>query len=159
MDGNRGNARLRQLGVQGQPLLSLPSIMIATPLTEATMQHYEDACRTCEVTVTLTRQQHAQAKLLLHYDKRKNGNRGRVLLQDLPGTLLLRGDRLESAAGFPDPGEFEQVESFPARFHFWRRSAETRARHRCPLLSIPGVTSLTVALGLLYTCSVPRSRR
>ena len=91
----------------------------------------------------LSREQHAAVKAALWYDKRLDGNHGRALLVDVPFCDLLANDRLEPSRELMDVAAFDQINEFPTRAVFWRTSAETVSRHRCPLFRY--VICLTVA--------------
>ena len=99
---------------------------------------YDAACKRCEIIVRLTScglQQVLAAGL--RYDKRANGNRGRVLNNDVPSLGLLADDRLEPSLHLIDVSKLEDLE-IPEDGHvqiiFWRVSLETMARHRTPFL-------------------------
>jgi hypothetical protein len=73
-------------------------------------------------------------KASLRWDKRKDGSHGRALTIDFPALGLPAGDRLEPCRALMDVGKFEDVDQFPFTCTFWRPSAETRVRHRNPLM-------------------------
>jgi len=63
---------------------------------------------------------------------------------------LLAGDRLEPSHYLADISKFESmVPSFEVSF--WRPSNETICKHRCPLCSVEGVSTRTLAPDTLHT--------
>ena len=76
---------------------------------------------------------------LLRYAKRKQGDRGRVLIRDAPALALQAGDRLEPGPTLRDVGPFEQLfdgdQPGPVCITFWRRGDETLARHKNPVFN------------------------
>ena len=80
----------------------------------------------------------------------------------LPALNLERGDRLEPSNACPDIGAgFDGLAdgTFTITLVFWRRSAETSVRHRCPIMDVPGcsVHSLMIdTLHCLFLGVVPR---
>ena len=124
------------------------------PWAETSATDYSEACDLCEIPVTLAnRQAHARVRGRLAFDRRKDGLRGRGMVDNLPEYGLLRGDRLEPTETCPDIGaHFDELASgpFPVTVVFWRRTQETMARHRCPLMSVPGVTVSTLMIDTLH---------
>ena len=111
---------------------------------------YEAACARCEFAVLVA--DAATQTLIaerLRYDKRSHGSRGRCLTENIAPLGLLKDDRLEPTAEVRDIGAFETLAP-PFNAVFWRTSAETLARHRCPLfcqeLGLSPQRSLTVDL-------------
>ena len=95
---------------------------------------YFAACARCEITVTITAEQHPLIVQPLGYDRRQRGNRGRCLTRPIPALGLEAGDRLEPGPGLRDIGDgFDQLTVFPATITFWRVGSETLARHRNPI--------------------------
>ena len=116
---------------------------------------YDFACSRCEILVELDAERKAQIiKAGLRYDKRSHGSRGRCLVRDVHSLNLRGGDRLEPCAGLLDVGQFESL-AIGSLVVFWRTSAETMVRHRCPIfcdeLGISPKRNLTVdALHAIY---------
>ena len=122
------------------------------PWPENNADTYDRACSACEQRRWLNAVDHARLKGLLAYDKRRQGSRGRALIQDVPSLHLWKGDRLEPCANLPDVGAFEELATFPVEIVWWRPAAETSARHRNPLLSASiGVSLRTIVVDLLHT--------
>ena len=107
---------------------------------------YDRACARCEFWVTL--HVHTKPLVLLKYDKRSDGARGRAVVADVPMLRLRAGDRLEPSDELRDIGEWDDWAPAPAgsRVLFWRRSEESLARHRCPIFCAE--TGLTPARNL-----------
>eukprot|EP00969_Alexandrium_andersonii_P292458 12925997-Alexandrium_andersonii.AAC.1 len=84
------------------------------PALVSTQEHYEAACRRCEIRVVIRNEEDKRKiEKLLRYDKRPDGARGRALLSDIPEMKLKAGDRLEPFAGLRDVSAFEGLEEFP----------------------------------------------
>lgn len=101
---------------------------------------YDAAARACEVEVLLGRESYTEVRKHLDIDRRPIGARGRALTQSIPALNLERGDRLEPSACLPNTARFDEMrpgEGERVRISFWRRSRETRVRHRCPLFGEP----------------------
>eukprot|EP00969_Alexandrium_andersonii_P132959 5879819-Alexandrium_andersonii.AAC.1 len=97
-------------------------------------EDYEQACLNCEVRVHIESEaERATIAEALHYDRRKDGAHGRALTRRLPRWGLERNDRLEPSEELRDVGDFESL-AVPTTVLFWRTRAETRTRHRNPLL-------------------------
>lgn len=107
--------------------------VVSSPWATVRQEDVEGACRRCEVWRVLSREQHATVRAALEYDKRRGGGSGRCLMVDIEHLQLFKGDRLEPHLGLPDVAMFDSVSSWPCRTLFWRRSNQTRARHRNPL--------------------------
>ena len=105
------------------------------------------ACARCEVWEVITKDIYNTMLPLMRYDRRKEGNKGLVLREDVPGTRLKRGFRLESTKSFRDVGMFFRLLAFPITLLFWNCCMESIARHNNPIydpeLGI-GITSLCV---------------
>lgn len=113
---------------------------------------YLKACSDCEIWCTL--QDEAAKKLLcsaLAFDKRAtgSGSRGLCVKWDLPQFGLRRGDRVEPNTLMGDVVEVFKLNTFPAQVLFWRRSAESRARHRNPLFDRPGAPQIGIGIEIL----------
>lgn len=122
------------------------------PWSRAGAEEYEQACRACEKRVVLTKVHHKALRPLLKFDRRQQGCRGRGLIQDYSPLGLCAGDRLEPCAELPDVGLFESLTGFPVTITFWRRSSETRVRHRCPLFAPEiGVSVERLQIDLMHT--------
>lgn len=69
---------------------------------------------------------------------------------------LLKGDRLEPHPGMHNVEDFDLITVFPARVLFWRKSSETRARRRNPLIMSPelGLTVDTLMVDMLHTMNL-----
>ena len=95
-----------------------------------------------------------EAKAKLAYDKREQGSTDRELTGDIPRLGLKKGDRLEPHQGCQDIGGegFDLSKEFPLRVLFWRKSDETRTRHRLPLMdSSIGISIDTFMIDSLHT--------
>ena len=76
---------------------------------------------------------------------------GRALTESIPALNLERGDRLEASARLPNTARFNDMRpdvGERVRISFWRRSRETRVRHRNPLLGEPLCLSPHRCLGV-----------
>ena len=94
---------------------------------------YDRACARCEVHVRIPDE--ATKKLIvLRYDKRSSGSRGRAVVMDVPALGLKANDRLEPSTELADIGLFEEAHC-PINLIFWRVSEETAARHRNPMFA------------------------
>ena len=123
----------------------------ATPWAPMTARDYDDACRACEVTVTIpTRAVHDTVIASLRYDKRQYGSRGRALVCPIPALNLESGDRLEPSPNLHDVAGFDHAREYPIVVTFWRRRRETACRHRNPLFSIPGVSIRNLMIDMLH---------
>ena len=122
------------------------------PWATKSWDSYEAACRKCETDVELTQTHWKKLKGILLADVQKQGSRGVALLCDYPPLSLRKGDRVEPTEGMLDTHSvFSDV--MPARVQFWRRSAESEALRRNPLLSPALGTDLgtVVAIDVLHT--------
>jgi hypothetical protein len=91
---------------------------------------------------------------LLFYDKRKDGVKGRALLQNVVEVGLLKGDRLEPSSLMTDVAAFEEM-AVPFSCLFWRVSEETFAKHRNPLFSVASGVSLdNIGIDWLHALSL-----
>ena len=95
---------------------------------------YQDACRRCEIRLRLTARTRTDLVVRLQYDRRDTGPRGRALCREVPGLLLVVGDRLEPSETLPNVDGLDAL-AMPATVTFWRRSEETLTRHRNPLFA------------------------
>jgi len=97
---------------------------------------YDDACVACEVEfVVLSERVRKAICNTLVSDARDRGGRGRVLATALPDFGLSAGARLEPGLDLLNVARIDTLEEFPTSIMFWRRSTETRARHRNPIFS------------------------
>jgi len=121
------------------------------PWQPLTARDYDDACSLCEKVVTIHGQEeHNLCLARLFYDKRSDGGRGRCLKADIPSLALKAGDRLEPSPSLPDVASFDGKRVYPFTVTFWRRAAETAARHRLPLFCIPGVGPDALCIDMLH---------
>ena len=112
---------------------------------------YKLACDTCELKRSLSQAQWTMVKNSLDYFKARDGPRGRALVADLPALGLRRHDRLEPDLHMQDTASFDSPAGFPLDVTFWRRSLETRARHRVPLFDDAlGVSIDTICVDALH---------
>ncbi len=80
-----------------------------------------------------------------------------VFENDLPELGLQKGDRIEPSWEMQNTADaHKQPTEYPMAIQFWRRSEETRARHRNPLFDSPerpaiGINILSLALDVLHT--------
>ena len=117
-------------------------------------EDYESACAACEVLVTLTEETRALISKALHYDKRRDGGRGRCLRYAIPSLGLRAQDRLEPSDQLRDVGAFDQL-AVGTKVVFWRRSKESRSRHRNPLLDASiGITVSTFVVDSLHAVNL-----
>ena len=120
------------------------------PWEETTPDDVEEACKNCEICVTLDAASHAKVSNALMSDKRPHGNRGRCLIEDMPELGLCEGDRLEPSVHTPDVFAFSSLTGYPLLVVFWRTSRESIVRHRNPLWSAPGVSNRSLNYDLLH---------
>ena len=122
------------------------------PWALLTEEDHEAAAAAREVRVALSRDDHALVVSILRYQKQKDGPAGRALTDDVGRLGLRKGDRLEPTPTLLDVADFDSVAEFPYTATFWRRDAESRVRHRNPLMdSSLGLTHERLALDLLHT--------
>ena len=110
-------------------------------------QDYMDACDRCECEVVVNEELHRRLVPLLKYDKRPAGNHGLVLRDDVAGTDLKRGMRIEPSPALRNIGNFFHLTVFPVVVTFWKVASETITRHRNPLFRQDlglGIESLTI---------------
>ena len=109
---------------------------LASPLTS--YADYDAACSRCEIYVMITIfSDLAQLRTCMKRDDRI-ADGGRVLQVDFPRFGLVKGDRFEPCTHFWDHSQLYTLTAVPAgglRLLFWRRSRETRCRHRNPMVS------------------------
>ena len=109
------------------------------PFARTTLEEYLEACTRCEITVVV--REWASLVLLraaLAVSGRERSGRGRFLKRNLPTLGLNAGDRLEPSSGCYDYGMIYEMTAIPdagLTLTFWRPSAETRTKHRNPLIS------------------------
>jgi hypothetical protein len=116
-----------------------------------TQRDIDRSCEACEVVVQVTEAHHRAILPLLRFDKREDGARGRALVSEYAPLGLQANDRLEPNGTLIDIAKFESINEFPATLCFWRRSRETRCRHRNPLWdSTIGVTLDCLVLDALH---------
>ena len=128
------------------------------PFRKKTMEEYLRACDRCEIVVHVaTWSDLTKIRGSLIYND-KDTVRGRGLNNDLPEFNLKKNDRLEPTLDMLDVGEIDawKEASFePATLNFWRRSAETYARHRNPFLEAELGTNLeSFAVDWLHSLSL-----
>ena len=95
---------------------------------------YALACDRCEILVVVDASARDRLLSSLALDKRDRGARGMALVRDEPEMGLRQGDRLEPSAFLSDHALLDQISKFPHPLLFWRRSNDSIARHRNPLL-------------------------
>jgi len=118
------------------------------PMTE---RDYDDACRACEITVTITtRALHDTVIASLRYDKRTSGSRGRALVHPIPALNLETGDRLEPSPNLHDVARFDSQRECPLVVTRWRRRRETACRLRNQFFSIPGASIRNMVIDMLH---------
>ena len=138
---------------------------VSSPWGDLSHADMERACAACEIWIDLTQEQHARVRASLVYDKKKDGGAGRCLMLDLPDLNLRAKDRLEPHPLLMDVDLFDRVAQFPYRALFWRRSLETRCRHRNPLwdpdigitlerLMVDKLHTLHMGPAMSYVCHV-----
>ena len=138
----------------GPSLYSPIGVQLAScPWHLNTDSDYDRACTLCEMWITVASMgDHECIRSALHWDKRRDGARGRSLKSDLASFGLKKDDRLEPHAGLIDVATFDNISEFPCRALFWRRSRETICTHRCPIFSNKwGVTPMLIAIDILHT--------
>jgi hypothetical protein len=124
------------------------------PHAPKTQKHYSAACANAEIWLTLTDRQILTIRPKLMYEKRQGHVRGRVLSRDLPALGLLKGDRLEPTAMYPDIANFTP-EQAPRRTKFWRSANQTSARWRNPLFQEgTGMYVESCGIDWLHVCSM-----
>ena len=118
----------------------------------ATHEDYEASCKACEVVVTLSRKQWAAVRTRLEYNRKAQGPKGRALKEDMPSLGLRRNDRLEPDSFFQDVADFDTVTVWPVRASFWRRTEETRVKHRNYLFRPDlGISIDSICIDTLHT--------
>lgn len=128
---------------------------ISFPFPLKTHEGYLEACRAAEHWVLVTEQNRDVLLLILRYDKRDDGSRGRALIQDYPALKLEKGDRLEPSKGLSNVANFEIIENLPQMVLFWRPSAQTWTHHRNPLFAADiGISSESLAIDTLHTLNL-----
>ena len=109
---------------------------VSLPFAAKLFQDLDVACRACEIELELTALNHPIIRASLVYDRRDKGCHGRHLIEDIPGTPLLQGDRLEPSESIPDVGAgFDDLSTFPHLATFWKISRQSWVYHRNPLWS------------------------
>ena len=110
--------------------------LVSLPFEFKTVEEYDRACKACEIQKILSRRQVQEVRAALQYDRKPTdakGTRGRSLVKAFPELGLNVGDRLESSDSLPCAVvDFDEVEE--GTVMFWRRSSETMARRRNPLI-------------------------
>ena len=128
-----------------------------TSFRKKTFEDYNQACAKCEIWVTMSwgNFQIVRSHLIYYTQDRVLG---RGLSSDVPALGLLKNDRLEPSATFPDVAtidKYNRGESDEICLLFWRRSFETHARHRNPFFSAElGVTPDSFAVDWMHTLSL-----
>lgn len=74
------------------------------PWTRKTYSDIEAACTTCEIIVNINQNLFGILRPRLCYDRSGSNAKGRLVMTDIPGTLLLAGDRLVPSVELPDIG-------------------------------------------------------
>ena len=116
-----------------------------------TPEGYLQAVEACEHQRFITQEMEAELTPALAYDKTQNGARKRALKRAFPHLGLSRGDRVEPSRALPNVGDFRAG----VLVTFWRRSAETKARHRFPLFGADtGLSVNNVGIDWLHTLSL-----
>ena len=118
-----------------------------------TPEHWELACTQCEHLIEpLTAQTCMHLRTVLEHDMRKDGAKGLALKENVPALGLKKGDRVEPTLQRLDASDFLNGEP-PSSVLFWRRSEETLALRRNPLLSEELGTELSrvAALDVMHT--------
>lgn len=88
----------------------------------------------------------------LFYDRRDSGSQGRALKEDVPGTPLVKGLRLEPSPCLPDVAGLDNVCVFPFEAVFWNPTARAGTKHRNPMFDPAiGVTPRTLCVDELHT--------
>jgi hypothetical protein len=128
---------------------------LGMPSRPKTLWHYEAACRACERYVLIaTVALQNKIKMVLDYDKRAAGSKGRALTVDIPELALCKGDRLEPGPSMLDVAGFED-HVVPFTCVFWRVSSQTMAKHRNPLFSTEtGVSPASLGIDWLHALSL-----
>jgi hypothetical protein len=123
---------------------------VAMPWKDTNDDDYHASCRACELFIEPSVADIAAMTPLLFYDRRSKGSRGRALRRNYPPLGLRAGDRLEPSFAMPDIAKFEQLPPY-TRITIWRKSEETRTRHRNPLIDIVlGISVRTFVVDLLH---------
>ncbi len=116
---------------------------------------FEDACRPCEIALSLTRSQARRLEERLFFDKSKKGSRGRSLEQPFPELNLLKGDRVEPSDSVPDVADLCRSDAVRINVSIWRPSLETSYKHRCPILGAhTGLSAMNLGIDWLHTLSL-----
>ena len=99
---------------------------------------YDEACSRCELTVVARKNDCEYLDKRLRFIYKDSGS-GYVLMENLPQYGLRTGDRLEPSKVLPDIGALSSLvvpHGSSVILTFWRRSNETRTRHRLPLMDM-----------------------
>ena len=134
--------------------LRLAGSSIAGIADQKVYTDFDAACAACEHSVVLDQRQLIQVRGSLVNDRRNDGSRGRTLSKDFPEFGLKIGDRLEPCAALPNihAGVDSMVSG---TLYFWRRSAETHTRHRCPIFNEDlGITPNSIVPCWLHALSL-----
>ena len=127
-----------------------------SPWPDFHMEDYLECCRASEVFVLVTANLFHSIKQALWYDRRQNGNNGRCLRWDIPGSILKEGDRLEPSAVLMDVDKFESIDPrrLPLSLTFWRK-VQKRVKHRNPLFdALLGVTPDSLVVDSLHALNL-----
>ena len=109
---------------------------VRLPWRLKTLDAYLESCAACEHICVVTPEQRRHIRMLLRYDKRDTGSRGRALRVGIPELGLRAGDRLEPQPTMPDVGAaVDNNSTTHVRLVFWRCSQETITHRRNPLFS------------------------
>ena len=129
---------------------------LGVPFAPRSLEQYDAACRACEIHVIVTDEVFPRLRGSMRCDRRTTqaGARGYALRAPVPELGLQAGDRLEPSDDMPDHSLFHTTPR-PFRATFWRRGAETSARHRNPVFSEETHLSPQELMGdWLHACSL-----
>lgn len=128
---------------------------ISFPFPLKTHEGYLEACRVAEHWVLVTEVDRAALLVILRYDKRDDGSRGRALIENYPPLFLEKGDRLEPSMSLNDVAQFESLGNLPQMVLFWKLRTQTWAHHRNPLFAGDiGVSIDSLAIDTLHTLNL-----
>ena len=128
--------------------------LLDVPWRPSTDEDYENAAVRCEIRVLLARHDWDIIRIILAYDKRKDGSHGLALTRNYMPLSLVAADRVEPTETMGDAAEiFDEPEHWPLPVTFWRPSRSSIVLFRNPLWAPEiGVTpQKTIALDLLHT--------
>lgn len=125
------------------------------PVSDA---EYDAAAARCEIWCRIeSAVAHRELISVLWFDKRstKKSGLGLSLKHPCPTLGLRQGDRVEPCDALPHVRDLFVVSTFPITILIWRRTNETRIRHRNPLMSADlGIGVRTLSMDYLHALNL-----